>query len=162
MKKILLTLVFDTLYLLSFGQHTSSCEDALKTPNFKGKCFEYSEEKELLQTGYVDNGIKIGRWTSYYDNGKVKEIKTYNDHGQLNGPRKFYSSNGQLINLDPYKNGKIHGKSKMYYLDGSIKKIAFYTHGQLDGYLKEWDENGNLIKVEFHDKGKIKEINVIR
>jgi hypothetical protein len=52
-------------------------------------------------------GKKIGKHINYYENGKVKAERYYNNEGNLEGEFKEYKPNGDIFLKGEYKNGKI-------------------------------------------------------
>jgi|LauGreDrversion4_2_1035121.scaffolds.fasta_scaffold09584_5 antitoxin component YwqK of YwqJK toxin-antitoxin module len=49
-----------------------------------GSFIEYNEDNSIKQTGFYENGRKQGRFTSYYENGRICACIEYKDD-LLNG-----------------------------------------------------------------------------
>ncbi|MGF6905724.1 hypothetical protein [Fusobacterium sp. PH5-44] len=71
-------------------------------------------------------------YESYFYNGKIMEVRNFNDFRELNGVQKKFYSNGNVM----------------------IECEA--THGYLDGILRKYAEDGEvLFKIEF-ERGYLK------
>lgn len=68
---------------------------------------KYFESGELKETGTFipETGVSIGKWISYYKNGTIKTIKTYDANGVKNGEFKHYLKNGTLKTIETYNKG---------------------------------------------------------
>ena len=58
----------------------------------------------------------------------IEYTETYAD-GVLNGPKTWYSYEGNVVLEENYKNNKIEGEQKAYYENGNIKSIVDYKNG---------------------------------
>ena len=81
--------------------------------------------------------------TIYYDNGQLKEEKTF-QNGKIEGVCKFYYEDGQLQFEGKFKNGKKDGQQRWWYENGQLEYEEYYNHGQKEGVWKGWWENGQL------------------
>ena len=69
--------------------------------------------------GQWKNGLRHGKGTEYYSNGKIKYEGDYiNDKREGNG--KYIWEDGEYY-IGQFKNGLRHGKGTMYYSNGEIK-----------------------------------------
>jgi len=66
-----------------------------------------------------------------YPNGNMKSEVKLNKDGLKHGKYKSYYDNGKNQSKGKYKNGKKVGKLTFYYEDGSIKKVEEYKDGEL-------------------------------
>ena len=82
---------------------------------------------------------------SYHDNGKLREINTYDDNLKLNGVCKSWNASGVLTAKAYYVNGKKHGKWKIWYDNGKLAYVINYRNGNKHGVSKMYGENGELI-----------------
>ena len=119
---------------------------------------------------YLQNGLAYtGKYTIYFDNGKIKEEFNIKD-GKLNGGYlknhengtkmdvgsyennlKFglwsrYITNGKLIAQASYANDKKDGNWYVYNEEGNKVFEMIYKDGEKTGIWKQWDENGKLVK----------------
>lgn len=83
---------------------------------------------------------------SYYDNGNVKEVLSFNENNQLDGTCLAYSSEGIQIGLASYENGVKDGEWKIWREDGTLAYEMYYEKGNKIGVWKVYDNQGNLIK----------------
>ena len=82
---------------------------------------EWWDNENKKHYGRYKRGKKIGRWVSYYQNGKIKDEKNFKN-GLNNGFHINYHDNGFKESRGTYKNGK-----------------------KIDDW-KYWDENGDIIE----------------
>lgn len=106
--------------------------------------------------------------TEYYPDGKIKSVTFYTREGLLQGPSRFYGTNGILLAESRYFQGKKQGKTYLFYDNGSlfslqrfrdnrpegkqeyffrngkIKSTSYYERSQLEGEVKIYDSQGNL------------------
>ena len=111
----------------------------------QGVGFEYDKRGNIITiTRYRNNeiivqeninrsnskGDKEGVWKEFYNNGTLKEEKTYLN-GKLNGYFKIYNKEGRLLDAIKYNNGEVDLNSNDFETNIEIKE--------------EYDENENLI-----------------
>lgn len=80
---------------------------------------------ELKMEGNSLNGIKEGKWTSWYESGTIWS-ETH------------------------FENGKRNGSTATWYSNGRKRYEGFYKDDKESGKWTYWDENGNLIKEVNH------------
>ncbi len=134
---------------------------------------EYFKSGQLKESGQFDkNGKQTGVWKYYYSDGKLEQIKRYQNGIQI-GKQETYYENGELmksrvIELDP--NGDTIGEYK-YYSDGQLYEHGYYKNGSKSGTWKYYNEhkrlketgafkNGKRIDVwkTFHGNGELRSI----
>lgn len=83
-----------------------------------GDAFGYSDSGKINFKGFYENGLKTGKWTFYYENGKPEGemnvfdadgnlvIKANFIHGKADGFTFFYGANNHVLRKGLYKNGK--------------------------------------------------------
>jgi len=62
----------------------------------------------VVLSGKYINGLRVGKWLSFYADGKVKQMATY-VKGELNGLYQSYENNGQVQISGLYSGGKKNG-----------------------------------------------------
>jgi antitoxin component YwqK of YwqJK toxin-antitoxin module len=101
--------------------------------------------------GQLQNGNKIGVWTSFNEDGSIRKKVNYTDDLEIsyydngnieyaqkqkdfvkNGERIQNYRNGMLEQKSTFKNGKLSGEMISYYEDGKIQNISNYKNGELD------------------------------
>ena len=76
--------------------------------------------KKKVYVGNLRNGIKIGKWTTWYYNGRKGSEVTYKD-GEKDGLWTDWYENGQKWDEGTYKDGKLISK-KEWNEDGSVRE----------------------------------------
>lgn len=122
-------------------------------------------------------GEKIGRWTTYYDNGKIMyegtfangmpvgEFKRYYDSGKLKLKQNFeksgevytelYRPTGKLLSKGYYNSleQKI-GEWTYYSQKGEVLQTEHYTAGKLDGLTTVYTSEGKIFETIEWKSGK--------
>ncbi len=89
----------------------------------------FYENHQKQYEGEFRNNKKDGRWTVWYNNGKVW-------------------SEGD------FKNGVAHGERLNYYENGQLHIEGQYTDGKMSGTWITYDENGKVMSETDYDKKK--------
>lgn len=138
-------------------------------------------DRNLMEQGYITNGVRNGTWRTYFTGeyaGRVKTITSY-VNGALNGPHFEISQRGYVdaesnykdnvydgkavsykfgkpIEIKTYKNNILNGPSQEYYTRGGMKKEINFKDGKQHGKLTWWDEEGNItMEYEYHNGEKV-------
>ncbi len=135
-------------------------------------------EGNLLEIGYVENGVKVGSWVTYhpekmfpqqlinYKDGKqtglymefneggiTERIANYQNN-ELHGPNAKYRFS-RLEELSEYKNGKLDGVFKSYRIqDGKLQSSAEYKNGVQDGYYRTYNADGRVTTEYLYKNGE--------
>ena len=132
---------------------------------------EYYPSKKVKTQGQLVGNKKTGEWISYYENGEVQSIKTYNA-GELDGYQKMdysqvlymegYSKQGQRVgtwksyfkenNQLKYvkhfdDSGNATGQWEHYYDSGELHRIENYTNNKVNGEVIEYFKNGKIYTI---------------
>lgn len=92
----------------------------------------YFENKSTFvsEQGAFKDGLSVGRWISYYPDGKILASVNFQD-GLQQGEFVNYDSKGRVETLGSYINGKKEGewlfkrgKKKVFYLNDMVQKKA--------------------------------------
>lgn len=78
-------------------------------------------ERYVVLSGNFENGLRQGRWTSYYEDGEVKTIATY-ENGVLQGEYKSFSHKGDVDQSGSFVNNKKEG---VWHVDGGRRVVTF-------------------------------------
>ena len=87
---------------------------------------KFYHSNQLAESGAFKNGLKIGEWKTWFENGKLHS-KTYWNKGQRDGESLVYDTTGNLVEEGNYKNDKKHG-TWINYVEGDTLK---YRKGEL-------------------------------
>jgi antitoxin component YwqK of YwqJK toxin-antitoxin module len=71
-----------------------------------GEYLVFNLDKKLITKGNLKEGLRIGVWKSWYENGNLKSVHEYSN-GTLNGKSEFYSPQGKLNASYQYKKGEV-------------------------------------------------------
>ena len=88
---------------------------------------------------------------SYYPNGQLQLVETYNGENVKDGRYKVYHPSGRIMKEFGYKDGKYSGAFKIYYENGKTSEEAVYVDGTLDGRYLAHYESGQ-VKKNLHTK----------
>lgn len=61
----------------------------MKNNEYDGERITYNEKGEIAQKAYYKEGIKVGTWEDYNDNGKLIKKSIYDETGNLKEVKKF-------------------------------------------------------------------------
>lgn len=89
------------------------------------------KERYIQLTGTFTNGVKTGRWISFYPNGVLKQVITYNQ-GIVHGAYQYFNTDGKVMVSGLYILGK---KSGTWTLNGG-KQENEYADDKLISTLK--------------------------
>ena len=136
----------------------------------------YSDDK---LHGFIENGLKEGKWIEYDFTTKEKWIESWYLKGVKNGQETYYCKDGlkgresiyknglkegkeisysctkqKIISTTVYNQGIINGEMISYYkYPSQIKEIAEYKDGIIDGYIKRFNKKGGIIEIIEHKNG---------
>jgi antitoxin component YwqK of YwqJK toxin-antitoxin module len=116
-----------------------------------GKVFGYwflgeDNNKKKVYVGNLRNGIKSGKWTTWYYNGRKGSEITYKN-GKRDGLYNVWYENGQKEQEGTYKDGK-KGLRTGWYKNGQKEREVHYKDGDYD-VIRRWNEDGSVRKEPF-------------
>ena len=102
------------------------------------------KDEQIVEEGDFENNRKVGIWTFYFNNGKIKHTLTYFNN-KPNGSATFYYKNGNIREKGNWKNNRWVGNYEMYYSNGNLKnEFKYNIQGVKNGPQKFYHKNGNL------------------
>ncbi len=105
----------------------------------------YGDLGQKLGTGMVDSlGHKTGKWTLFYDDGKIMAIGKY-QNDKRTGEWTFFYKNGQILQKGYYSDGQPDGQWLLYYKDGNLLREENYIQGIHNGKFYELTDQGDTI-----------------
>lgn len=122
----------------------------------------FSNENKLLQKGSVENGLRIGKWVNYFENGEKCEEGIYEqDIYKLSnvwdsqGEQlvkdgfgeyiSYYTDDELIYEIGEIENGLREGPWKVYFESSDIiNQEQNYLNGKLNGLQKIYYESGEL------------------
>lgn len=94
-------------------------------------------------SGSFKEGLRNGEWTSFYENGQVKNRGRYLA-GQKEGMWSGYYRSGQLFYRGAYKANKKDGPWVSYYEDGTLFYRGAYLLGKENGEWIAYNPDGSV------------------
>lgn len=89
----------------------------------------YSQEPNWIspvkyeQVGPYCDTNKCGRWLTYYENGEVAMVETFDDKGKLKGERVTFTTDGVIKHYTEWKDGIKVGKEIFFDEKGYPTKV---------------------------------------
>jgi len=97
-----------------------------------------------LEKKNYNHGVLTGEVVNYYLNGRIRNIKTFDEKGLQQGHEYTYDTNENIIEEVYYINGLREGEYILRYWNGKLAKKGTYVNGKLHSIYLGWYENGNL------------------
>lgn len=131
--------------------------------NGNGTYISYFDNKNRLQQGKVSNGVKVGTWTTYYEDEKIQEVGEFKDdiyvisfaltkQGEVmieNGTGEYityFGESNKESEKGRFENGMREGTWLVYYPNSIVIQLeANYKKGKQDGRNVTYYSNGNII-----------------
>jgi antitoxin component YwqK of YwqJK toxin-antitoxin module len=85
-----------------------------------------SKKHHYEQVGPYCDTNKCGRWLTYYENGEVAMVETFDEKGKLKGERVTFTTGGIIKHYTEWKEGVKVGKE--IYFDENGNPIRFINH----------------------------------
>lgn len=122
----------------------------------------FSNTGQVLIQGNIKDGVKVGKWISYFDNGHISEEGIYENeiYKVINswGPKgeqtvkdghglykAYYPNNESVFETGEIENGLREGTWKTYYESSSALFVeSNYSKGKLNGVQNSYFESGQL------------------
>lgn len=95
-------------------------------------CISYSQTKiELPNNNYEQVGPycdtnKCGRWLTYYENGEVAMVETFDENGKLKGERVTFRTDGTIKHYTEWKEGVKCGKEIRFNEKGYPLEVIYH------------------------------------
>jgi uncharacterized protein len=125
----------------------------------------YYENGQKQSEGDFVNDVEVGKWTSWFESGKLKSESTFPgnsksywkywyESGELKSAGKFlfnnrdnvwnfWYKNGQLESIETFKNGFLT-LEKYYYKNGQMNFTGRYLNGNRNGDWTFYDADGRI------------------
>jgi len=114
----------------------------------------YDEKGKKISEGTYKGKQKIGKWTYFQNEIKLKEEEYKN--GKLSGFQITYFDNGQIYDKKKFVNGVQVGVWEKYHKNGKPSLKAFLVNGLMDGTVLRYYPSGK-IEVKGQYKNDLKE-----
>ena len=112
----------------------------------------YDEESGvlILTEAYYD-GWRHGLSKSYFPNGNVQEITTFNMDNK-EGLWQSFNEDGSSQSSGFYLGNQFHGEGKFYYPNGVLREEGNFENGRKVGIWRTYDDDGYLISEDLYDE----------
>ena len=108
-------------------------------PSIRGKY----NNNQIQSKGNVKDGKKVGKWTSWYDDGLISSEKHYKNGDLVNKTLFTFHVNGQIESENHYKDGDlVKGARFTYYDNDQIESEKNYKGDLLSGKVTFWYKDG--------------------
>lgn len=122
-----------------------------------GKWLQHSANGKLWIEGFFSNGKRSGQWKEYYKGTDILcRTENWRDH-KLNGLRKRFNREGELIEIIDFKNGKAISKINND-LEKGLQYIRIPNSDNSSMKTKVFSLNGTLLAFgneEVHNPGNL-------
>jgi hypothetical protein len=97
------------------------------------------------------NYLRDGKYTTYHENGMKSTESTFK-HNILEGQRRAWNDQGEVVNESTFKNGRPWGYDRWYH-HGKLCGIYSYLSGVYNGFFEEYDSTGLVTSVGTYSNG---------
>jgi uncharacterized protein len=98
---------------------------------------------KTIEGYFTKDGLRQGKATSYYRDGKVLSVANYNE-GYLNGEKVNYYVDGNISSKVNYKAGEEDGYKMEYHESGKLAYEGLVENGVRTGVHIQYDQFGNV------------------
>ena len=137
------------------------------TEPYSGSVLEQFDNGQNKLLGQFENGLMVGDWIYYYENGQVRGKGNYaggdgSEISELSGlPRngldglwESYYENGQIMFRGMFTNGQVFGKWSSFHENGQVQISGNIVDGKKHGELLMYYENGQMRSLWNYKDGK--------
>lgn len=122
---------------------------------YSGSVYSWYNENRLCAKGMVEDGLKEGKWESYFPGGAGVQSVTTFSKGIPKGSTVYYHTSGKVqgeINYD--KKGLAQGEYTFKYEEGTIQEKGTFLNDELHGTVEEFKESGEPKAITDYKNGK--------
>ncbi|WP_196896052.1 toxin-antitoxin system YwqK family antitoxin [Aureivirga marina] len=123
----------------------------------------HQNNKQLAEKGEFVNGLKNGVWKSWFQNGRLSNVKHWN-HGELSGLYIEFDENGNEIVKGKYKSDKKEGEwiqhqngDTLFYKKGILIEKPVKTSETKEGKKSVFSKMKNIFKKKEQKEEETKE-----
>lgn len=107
----------------------------------------------ILSSGYYWNGLKIGVWTSYSKNGRIKSKILY-VLGKPKGMAMMFYDDGSIAEQGQWENNRWQGTYQLFSKSGELQsQISFNSGGLSEGFVRKYHKNGLIESISVRKNG---------
>ncbi len=128
--------------------------DAMVTQG-NGEYISYYDDSTMVhESGRIKDGLRDGRWQTFYPNSEQIQQEAHYVHGQLNGQSINYHLNGNIAVEGEFEMDQQTKDWKWYYENGQLQCTANFVDGKKHGNQAFWSESGKKCKLEVYEHGE--------
>lgn len=121
---------------------------------FSGLLTIVDDSGRPLQAGAYVNGLRDGRWETWYANGQRQATGTY-VAGRRTGRHDGWWPNGQPKSCSDFANDVYDGEVRDWDQEGHLVRRAHYVAGQEQGLQQLWRADGTVFASYTVTNGRI-------
>jgi len=143
-----------------------------------GKYVENYPSGKKFVTGMYRNGVQVGPWKYWHENGQVAKVGSYKDgrpdgkwrlfredgtkdavesfrDGRPDGTWTYFDETGEKkVRQKEFQDGRAEGTWSSWFPDGKKRNEQHYHAGKLDGTTTQWHNNGKIAYQAVFKAGK--------
>jgi antitoxin component YwqK of YwqJK toxin-antitoxin module len=131
-RSLILCQVFCCVTVLAFGQKQKDDPTIQAAPS--------------NAQGQVVEGRKEGKWTYYFNDGKISAIEHFKG-GMLDGTVEYFYPGGNRQGIENWRNGMMEDSATYWHQNGKVDKRGKYEQGQYAGEWRHYFENGKPERI---------------
>lgn len=116
----------DRSYFWFKGGLIHSAQSGIAGELLHDKFVKFYHSNQLAEQGNFKNGLKVGSWKSWFENGKIETIQNYKS-GILNGRYITFNQDGEIIEKGNFAKGLKTGK----WINLERKDTIVYKKGRI-------------------------------
>lgn len=177
--KRILVLILACSYLVGFSQPIDSMQDSLAVINQtdaqgkkQGRWLKADDRGVKKYEGQFKDDVPFGKFTYFYENGKVKVVSDIFDQGNSSFTVTYYENRkkmaegwysnrekdslwsyfnirGELVSEEFYRDRTKNGEWKLFYKNGQVSEIINYSNDLEHGPWLQFYKDGKT-KLESH------------
>lgn len=109
---------------------------------FFTSCLDYGDREKLPEKRQLET------CTTYWKNGNIKEVLTFNLQDKLDSIQNSYNEDGILFFRKSYRNGLPLGEFTVYFESGDLRQYTVTDYNEDVFFVMKWDSIGKIIKQE--------------
>jgi antitoxin component YwqK of YwqJK toxin-antitoxin module len=128
----------------SFGKLKTEIHFKEKGKFQAAKSYDTKTGRLIKTETIVDFKKLVGTTTTYYPNGKPKEMEHRDTSGAVDRYSAYFEGGGRRIIIS-YKDGKRNGLMTEYNPNGTVKEKGNYVNDKREGVFSFYDVRGKLL-----------------
>jgi antitoxin component YwqK of YwqJK toxin-antitoxin module len=108
------------------------------------QCDFYENGQKKSETYMLFSGIKVGHWSTWYENGRKESEGQYQDGEREGLWTVWYENRYQRDTEGEFRNGEKEGRWTNWYDNGKTKSEGQYQNGEREGRWAVWSEDGSI------------------